>query len=192
MTTALATLAEILRTTEKNVPARLRGLGLGTPCNRCWGTGHYSRNASGSTTCYRCGGARFEVPSERDLKALVEPAREAVAEGKLDAYLKVLAGRKIGKAAQDQAMAAWKENKLRHNWTGWNTPAVPFNKRQHDAYERVSKLSMDIQFPFKRDELTADQVRDAAALQIAEVLEQALAEIVQARLDFEAAYPEQG
>ena len=35
------------------------------PCPRCGGSGHYSRNAMGDTTCYRCNGNCFELSKVR-------------------------------------------------------------------------------------------------------------------------------
>ncbi len=35
------------------------------PCPRCGGSGHYSMNAMGDSTCYRCGGSKWEVKEVR-------------------------------------------------------------------------------------------------------------------------------
>lgn len=41
---------------------RIRQAGFYEICSRCGGSGHYSRNAKGDTTCYKCKGAKTTLP----------------------------------------------------------------------------------------------------------------------------------
>lgn len=45
------------------------------PCPRCSGTGHYSVNAQGDSTCYRCGGKRVE---EKEVRWYTDAQRAAM------------------------------------------------------------------------------------------------------------------
>lgn len=65
------------------IPAVLWALGLREACTRCLGSGHYSRNSFGSTTCYRCNGRRESAA--KLTRPVLEQARAKVAAGELDA-----------------------------------------------------------------------------------------------------------
>ena len=190
MTAARKTLADILRTTEANVDARLVGLKLGRTCERCHGTGQYSYNQITGSRCFGCEGRGQIRWPERDLEKIIPAVQAAVDEGKLDTYMARIAGRKLAKSALDKAMKAWQDNKINYRWQDFDHPGQSFNKRQHDAWERVRALTNDITVPFsdKKTNRTAEQVRADAELALPSVFAEAIAEIKQAKIDFEAAH----
>jgi hypothetical protein len=148
---------------EKRVKARLAGLKIGRACSRCGGSGHYSRNAAGSTTCYRCGGSAYSAPVKKaEWVDALDKARAAAADGSLDHYLMVLRGRRLAKKAGDRCMAAWQDTGIssRYHWSvsadaakvigkgGTPTPkqaehlrASTVNEIMCRAYESVSELA---------------------------------------------------
>jgi hypothetical protein len=91
-------LAQVLQISEKTIAdaeklkktlnARIVGVGLGTICNRCAGSGSYSYNQTDGTVCYGCKGKGFVAPKVTE--ALIAKAEEAVNAGKLTEYLEGL------------------------------------------------------------------------------------------------------
>ena len=67
------------------------------PCRRCGGSGHYSRDYNGCTTCYRCQGKKYEVEERRILSdkeiAQREKARERRKQKKLKEQEEYLANK---------------------------------------------------------------------------------------------------
>jgi hypothetical protein len=110
--TLLSEIASTLSTTEKNVNARLVGLRIAPVCGRCGGTGRYSFNQTDGDRCYGCNGQRYVAPKESDLPSILEAARECVADGRLEMYLKSLASRAVVKKAGETLMAAWTSTKV--------------------------------------------------------------------------------
>lgn len=43
---------------------KLRDHNLLVPCSRCGGSGHYSKDRYGDTTCYKCKGFKFQLPRD--------------------------------------------------------------------------------------------------------------------------------
>lgn len=131
--------------------ARIFGLGFGVDCSRCCGTGHYSYNQLSGTRCFKCGGAKYEMPElTRDLFERIE---RAVIAGELDKYLANVRARqaveKAAKGATDAVMKAWQAHDLSAVYK-WNlATSEPYhreiadkvNKPMCDAFDRVSKLA---------------------------------------------------
>jgi hypothetical protein len=153
--------AEILRTTEKNLPARMVGLGIGPTCGRCAGSGNYSFNQTDGTRCYGCQGNRVIAPKKAtEWQAAIQQAQAAVADGRLDGYLTYLDARKVAKRAGDTVMAAWTASGVsaRYDWRKAcergpdGLPLYPehrrlsdANKLMHDEYDRVAKMASALQ-----------------------------------------------
>lgn len=101
-------LATLLRTTAKNLPARIAGMKLGPVCGRCGGSGRHSFNQMDGDTCWGCKGAGHVLPSKpAEWKATADRAAEAVSSGLLDAYLAELDARRRCKNGMKRAFAAW-------------------------------------------------------------------------------------
>lgn len=82
----------------------LGALGYMRPCNRCGGSGQFSRNSFGQTHCYDCGGRGEYL---RDITpAIVAEASQRVAAGELDAWRAANRARAAEKQAAEAARAA--------------------------------------------------------------------------------------
>jgi len=149
---ALAELATILRTHEDNVSARLIGLKIAPVCTRCGGSGSYSFNQTDGSRCYGCNGRGHVAPKPKDLPDMLEAAKAAAADGRLQTYLRALKARKLVKTAGDRAMAAWKATRVaavnsaishmvRDSELDGLATLRSANKRMHDAYERAAKAA---------------------------------------------------
>lgn len=104
---------------ESKLKSRMAGMRLGETCSRCHGSGHFSRNSFGSTTCYKCSGACVTYPTTSKGWSLVLAAvRAAVESGELESYLKVLRGRQVSKTALGTVMKAWEALGLKYDWMG--------------------------------------------------------------------------
>jgi hypothetical protein len=68
----------------RRVNSCLAALGCVRSCPRCYGSGHFSRNSYGSTTCYTCDG-RGQVVVKITAKVVAEAAK-VVAAGELDGW----------------------------------------------------------------------------------------------------------
>lgn len=178
--------------------SRLVGLGLGQQCGRCGGSGRYSRNAQGSTTCYGCAGSGYAA--QRLTADLLAQARAAVDAGKLDAYLEKRRADSViyatVRAAADRVLKAWKETGISdlYRWQDAVEGIEPhatiskFNARMNDAYRRVENLAGDYEsaaFAARRAKNPAERAEREAALhaagvRVAAALDEALAEIEQA------------
>jgi hypothetical protein len=171
-------IAEILKTNEKNVTARIAGLKLGDVCGRCGGSGNYSYNAMHGTRCYGCGGSGQVLP--KTLKgriALAQRAREAVAAGKLEPYLEEVAARRRVQTAQTQMFAAWSEifKTFPYNWmqaaTETRENVSTLNRWRADQNAICAKASdvflgllRQYEFPAKgKERITALEVEKALA-----------------------------
>lgn len=108
--------AQVLR----RVKARIAGLRIGRTCGRCAGSGHYSRNYYGSTTCYACNGRTVLAPrTSAQWRSALVTASTMAQDGTLDRYLQELRGRKLRRVAMDRAMAAWTATGVsdRYQWS---------------------------------------------------------------------------
>lgn len=106
---ALYDALRVKRGDEKRLRARVAALGLGETCGRCGGCGRHSFNMLDGDRCYGCAGWGTVFPPPARLNALLARAREAVATGRLDAYLEGLRARARSAKAMDRIFAAWKE-----------------------------------------------------------------------------------
>lgn len=120
----LADLAEALRTTEANALPRLTGLKLTPVCDRCCGTGQYSFNQIDGTTCYGCGGAGHRYPKPSEMPGLVDEARRAAADGRLDDYLAVLEARANAKRLIGKAREVYAATPMQRTYAGWSSHTV--------------------------------------------------------------------
>lgn len=180
-------IAQILGTTEKNLDARLIGLRIAPVCERCGGCGRYSFNQVDGSRCYGCNGKGHIAPRERDLPAMLEAAREAAQDGRLDAYLEYLSALRVTKNATDRVMAAWKATGISnaYDWRkSFGADAHPrdrdiaaINARMAAAYDRVSKAAMALN-P-RKDTYRADVL--ALAAMVAEAMD--TIEIAKSELD---------
>lgn len=146
----LTQVAAILRTTEKNAPARIVGMKLGPVCGRCGGCGSYSWNAINGSTCFDCRGAGNVKPhTDAEWQATAERAKQAAADGTLDAYIARLDARARSKNGRARAMAAWQKMDKLNGYSGnWRSlvgmpdtnPVVVRNKVGVDLFETLGKL----------------------------------------------------
>lgn len=170
-------LATILKTTEKNVYVRAAAMRLFPFCLRCGGCGRYSFNGQHSV-CYGCNGNGQRIPnSNADMQATLDRAREAVADGSLDVYLRRLAAIRNTKSARDKVMAAWRATGISEAYD-WRVAA--FDKNSHDrkvadinakmcaAYDTVAELS----FKAGVDPLDLEAAMNNALAQIEEAHEE--------------------
>lgn len=163
--------------------ARINGLGMGTYCNRCGGSGHYSFNAMNGTVCFRCNGGRYEQPK---LTLKLYKALEAlVAEGKLQPYLEQVrarvALRNACKGAVKQVMQAWTTSGVSetYKWQLASQGEQPhkmisdeINKPMCGAYEATSKASSALDsLSYKLKKCKNAEEREALDLEIAEASE---------------------
>lgn len=142
--------------------ARLIGLGHGQHCSRCGGSGSYSFNAVDGSRCYGCGGSGYVAQA---LTAELFTEVEAdVREGRLDTYLTELQAKQETKrqaaTAYKRVMAAWQAatDQFPYRWQDAADGKQPakdmskeFNRPMHDAYQKVSKLSIELEtLPLRR------------------------------------------
>lgn len=80
-----AKIIDALKTNERNLDARLLGLGLTRVCSRCSGSGHHSYNQIHGTMCYGCNG-RGKQPAKISRETLAR-AEQIAASGELEAYI---------------------------------------------------------------------------------------------------------
>lgn len=93
------------RDAQRRVNACLAALGCVRSCPRCWGSGHFSRNSFGSTTCYTCNG-RGQVVVKITRKVIADAAKR-VAAGELDAWRAANRARAAAKRALAPLLAAF-------------------------------------------------------------------------------------
>lgn len=109
MTTVQSQVAQILRTNEENVKARILGLKLGDCCSRCGGCGEYSFNMMYGTVCFKCDGKGNVLPgSDAAWKRVLKRAQELPA-AELDAYINRLKLQKLAAKAEKVFFAKWQE-----------------------------------------------------------------------------------
>jgi hypothetical protein len=184
-------LATILQTTEKNAIVRAAKMKLLPTCGRCGGSGHYSYNQLTGTTCFSCQGAGVRVcKTKKEEAATIEAAKDAVATGKLDAYLEYLKNLAAGKNAEAKVSAAWSASKVRNALKGVSHmireeyPVInklrAANSVMYTQDAIVTKLAGKVQYPGKK--ATAEE-KQAAAAALAEGLVTALKTIEE--VDFE-------
>lgn len=155
----IAEIATVLRTTEGNAMRRVFGMRLwNTYCGRCGGSGQYSFNGSHSN-CYGCNGRGAPTQTERDYPGILENAKAAVADGRLDKYLTYLESAAIAKNATRKVLDAWQATGISNQYD-WRKSAefsrlgLPEYKRDHDisqinrkmadAYNVVNKCAMKL------------------------------------------------
>jgi hypothetical protein len=74
----------------KVAAVRIKKAGFKEPCSRCGGSGHYSRNARGDSTCYKCSGAKYTLPklSKKKMAEIEKKMSEILAAGSWEDYQK--------------------------------------------------------------------------------------------------------
>lgn len=87
---------------------RIQELGYTQVCNRCEGSGHYSRNARGCTLCYDCGGRRFVRPTVT--VQMLDEIRARVAAGELKEFEAMNAARIAGLPRVQPLVDAWEKS----------------------------------------------------------------------------------
>lgn len=169
-------LIDLLRSDEKRLNARLIGMKLAPVCGRCGGTGSYSFNQFDGSRCYGCNGKGFVAPKEKDLPRILEDAKEAVAQGKLDEYLEFLNAHAAVKNAREKVMAAWQATNVAKTDITHIVPSEDVeglaeyrarNKKMYDAYTGVETDSRALKpnSPTYQDDVKslANKVNEAIA-----------------------------
>lgn len=141
--TIRAELATILRTTEKNLDARIKGMRLGPVCGRCGGSGRYSFNQIDGDRCFGCRGAGHVLPREGvEFAATCERAEVVAKDGTLDAYTGRILARARCSNGTARVFAAWKKmdamNGYGKNWR--NLDALP----NRDQVVSRNKIGVDL------------------------------------------------
>ncbi|WP_455233592.1 hypothetical protein [Geopseudomonas aromaticivorans] len=159
--------------------ARIIGLGFGTICTRCCGSGSYSFNLVDGSRCYGCSGSGYgEAKLTDELYARIA---EAVAAGKLDIYLAALQeeqalSRQL-KVAVDTVMDAWLETKVsdHYDWSKAAKGEQPHrriadevNKPMCAAYEATRKAvaaaeSVSLRLSKAKTQAEREQLKDELA-----------------------------
>lgn len=181
--TILSQIATVLKTTEKNVYARIAGMKLGPVCGRCGGTGQHSYNQINGSTCFGCAGVGHTKPADKQLPAVLELATAAANDGRLSTYIEYQAARVACRNAEKRILAA-----LSATAVGKTNSAISHivrdeelanladlrlaNRRMHDAYQKVSKATTALLY-MKGD-------KQAATIVLAALVTAALAEIADA------------
>lgn len=166
--------------------ARIIGLGHGSVCGRCSGSGNYSFNMINGTTCFGCLGSGYVAATLTD--ELYRTFEALVNDGSLDKFLEVLrarvALRKACTSAVDVVMKAWSDSNVssQYDWMKsadriepHHTISVEVNKPMHDAYDKVRKATQaldSLSFKLKKAE-TAEE-REALTAQIAQSMQDVL------------------
>ena len=94
------------------------------PCKRCGGSGHYSMNASGDTTCYRCHGigkenmeVRWYTDKQREALDRAAEKRQATAKVKQEERrVKFAARNAFGFGSAGFITLIWGDNDTIQNW----------------------------------------------------------------------------
>lgn len=84
---------------------RIQQLGYTQVCNRCQGSGHYSRNARGCTLCYECSGRCFVRPTVT--VQMLNEIRARVAAGELKEFEAMNTARIAGVSRVQPLVDAW-------------------------------------------------------------------------------------
>jgi hypothetical protein len=167
-------LATLLRTTEKNLNARIVGLKIGPVCSRCGGSGRYSFNQVDGDLCYGCKGAGNCVPSESALDDTWARAKAVAADGTLDTYIARIQARARCKNASKRVFAAWHEmdaiNGYDKNWRDLDAlpnkdEVVANNKVGVDLCDAIQKLDQGE----KTDWVEFERVLVAGLARLAEI-----------------------
>lgn len=178
-------LATLLQTSDARLDARLIGLRIAPVCSRCGGSGNYSFNQIDGSRCYGCNGTGHVKPRAADLPGLLDEARACTEDGRLDAYLAVLAARQTLKSGQKRVMGAWSATTVATTNTGIShltrsdeleglAELRAANAVMSEAYQTASDALTRATYP-KRDTSPAD--RDALTLAAAQAVETALTTI---------------
>ena len=115
----IAELARVLKTTEGNALKRAHAMKLTPVCGRCGGCGQYSFNQVDGTRCYGCAGVGHVLPRDKDLPGVLEAAKAAVAEGRLEQYFAEIEARKVAKRGSDRIFEVWGKTHAARVWKGW-------------------------------------------------------------------------
>lgn len=129
--------------------ARLNALGFAVDCPRCSGTGHYSFDGT-SSTCYRCLGARWELPKTLDAN-YIEQVESKVKAGGLEPYFAEAKRRNDIKTAVKNVFETWKATGVsgRYDWMRaadgceMDRRYSDLNRKISDAQEIVSKAETE-------------------------------------------------
>lgn len=184
--TTRSEIAAILRTTEKNLDARAVGLKIAPVCERCGGSGSYSFNQIDGDRCYGCNGKGHVRPTDRDLPALMEAAKAAAADGRLDQYLRLLEARKIADTGRKTVLNAWTATRVnsilhhishmvRDDQVDGLGEIRAANKKMHDAFQAVHNAACKL----------GRKSTDADFLAVAEIVKTALATIAETDAAYE-------
>ena len=135
--------------------SRLAGLGFGMECPRCCGSGDTPSMVADSI-CYQCSGVCKVF--RKITKALYEQVQEAVAAGKLEAYLTELRRAhevaKLCRTSYERVMAAWEGSGIGklYNWTLITSGIQPhrelsekINEPMCAAYTKVFNAAVEIE-----------------------------------------------
>jgi hypothetical protein len=167
-------LAALLRTTEKNLNARIVGLKIGPVCSRCGGSGRYSFNQVDGDRCYGCRGAGNCLPSEGAFAATCERAKVVAADGTLDTYIARIQARARCKNASKRVFAAWQAMDALNGYDkSWRTldalpnkeEVVANNKVGVDLCDTIQKLDQGE----KTDWVEFERVLSAGLTRLAEI-----------------------
>lgn len=175
----LPELATALRTTDGNALARLTGLKLTPVCDRCGGCGQYSFNQVDGTTCYGCGGTGHRYPKPAEMPGLVDSAKEAATDGRLEAYLQVLEARALAKRGYKRIMDVYGSTPMQRIYAGWASHMATQEQvggnwdemreathAGHEAFEAAKAKIRDAQFTKRADpEWAAKQLAAAEAVE---------------------------
>lgn len=149
--TAILEIPENAENASGLISLRLRGMGFGSSCVRCSGSGVYGRMG----TCFRCGGTGRE--KMKLTKALYEKVKEHVENGGLTEYLEGVRMEQKLKAMEKDLFKLMNENELSSDYTkayrAGKIPKVLLDLRteQTQVYEayRERKTKTDMQFSRK-------------------------------------------
>lgn len=170
-TDLLPEFAKALGCKAKFVLERLRALGLADTCTRCGGSGQYSYCQQWGTTCFKCGGSGHQMP--KLTRKLLSNVLDAVAAGKLQPYLDLLALRAEAKKTVDRllsdyaALTADEKAKVdaagkKKFWSIGTRRGFAVRTVAHEFYDAASAAARELEYA-KNDD---DRVRLAKTVQV--------------------------
>ena len=138
-------------------------------CSRCGGSGHYSMNAQGDTTCYKCGGHKYEIQTVRwytdSQRAAMDKAAEkrkaAIAEKVEERRIKFAARNAFGFGEEGYIMIVWGDNAAIKEWR-MDLPEYSVWYNTIFGWYIPSKNNINVPEQFHTYKLTWDEVRDPA------------------------------
>lgn len=190
-------IAAVLRVSMKNLDARIMAMKLGPICSRCGGCGRYSFNQIDGDRCFGCNGHGVMKPRQSDLPGVLEAAKAAAADGRLDRYVDGLRAAQVAKHGRDRFFAAWRASKVARVLEGWGSHMyghgddpiwqVPGNFAEiREANRKMAKASEEMRaavdaWQNARPAPGVDRQELAIAAEIA--VEKAIAEVAAADID---------